>query len=401
MTQRVAALLTHPIQYYSPWLGKLANRCDLEVFYAHRQSSHGQAEAGFGVAFEWDVPLLEGYRSRFLTNVSAAPGLGGFRGCDTPEIVEILRRERFDALILFGWNKKCLLQGWAGALRAGTCVFVRVDNQIDSQPSIWRRAIKRMIYPVFLSRSAHYLSPGRRTDQYLRTYCVPKRRIHRLPHMIDRQRFAHSAQSARQRGRHSEFRRRHGIAPNDFVFLFVGKLLPKKRPELLLDAFLNFRQPGARLLFAGDGPLRQQLQDRSAHDSRISFAGFINQSALPLVYAACNCIVLPSDSEETWGLVINEAQACGLPAIVSQEAGCAPELIDEGRTGWKLTHPNAEELTGLLGRAFAAQLANTAEIVAKSESCSFERGIDRMLELLRAHATSVSCKDHESTNAHF
>ena len=87
---KLAIVSTHPIQYYSPWFRYLAEQgaslsgppsrkasqgFGFEVFYAHRQTAKGQAEAGFGVEFEWDVPVLEGYPYRFLKNVSQRPGL--------------------------------------------------------------------------------------------------------------------------------------------------------------------------------------------------------------------------------------------------------------------------------------------------------------------------------------
>ena len=61
--------------------------------------------------------------------------------------------------------------------------------------------------------------------------------------------------------------------------------------------------------------------------------GFVNQSELPAVYASADVLVLPSDGQETWGLVVNEAMACGVPAVVSDAVGCGPDLIEPGRTG--------------------------------------------------------------------
>jgi glycosyltransferase involved in cell wall biosynthesis len=61
--------------------------------------------------------------------------------------------------------------------------------------------------------------------------------------------------------------------------------------------------------------------------------GFVNQSELPAVYASADVLVLPSDGQETWGLVVNEAMACGIPAIVSDAVGCGPDLIEPGLTG--------------------------------------------------------------------
>ena len=65
----------------------------------------------------------------------------------------------------------------------------------------------------------------------------------------------------------------------------------------------------------------------------VTFAGFLNQSEIPKAYVAADCLVLPSDSGETWGLVVNEAMACGIPAIVSDHVGCGPDLVIEGETG--------------------------------------------------------------------
>jgi len=58
--------------------------------------------------------------------------------------------------------------------------------------------------------------------------------------------------------------------------------------------------------------------------------GFVNQTGLGQVYAIADCLVLPSDSAETWGLVVNEALATGLPVVVSDAVGCVPDLLRDG-----------------------------------------------------------------------
>src|SRR6266568_2226352 len=103
---RLAILTTHPIQYQSPWFRALATQpeIDLEVWFCHDASSAEQARAGFSVEFDWDVSLLDGYRHRFLKNVAAKARVSTFRGLDTPEVAEIIKRERFDAVIINGWH---------------------------------------------------------------------------------------------------------------------------------------------------------------------------------------------------------------------------------------------------------------------------------------------------------
>src|SRR5882724_392777 len=90
--KRLAIISTHPIQYHGPWFRALASKPELsiEVLYCHRATAREQSDAGFGVKFDWDVSLLDGYPHRFLRNVARTPTISGFNGLDTPEIKDII-----------------------------------------------------------------------------------------------------------------------------------------------------------------------------------------------------------------------------------------------------------------------------------------------------------------------
>lgn len=379
---RIAFVVTHPIQYYSPWFVQLAGHCNLTVYYAHRQTPAGQAAAGFSTSFEWDLPLLEGYEHHFLRNVAKTPSIQEFGGCDTPEVGDLIRQGRFDAVVMIGWNKKCFLQAGLAAHRAGIPVFVRLDSQLGSQRSAWKRFVKRVVYRLILPWAAHYLSPGQRSDAYLRYFSVPEHRIHRVAHMVDTSRFSRGAAAARSSGEVSEIRKLHGASADDFVFLFVGKLIEKKRPHLLLEALDRLggeRRP--HLWFVGDGPLEAEID---AHAARLALPvrrlGFVNQSSLPAVYAASDCLVVPSSAEETWGLVVNEAQAAALPAIVSEEAGCAPDLIVDGATGWTMRSPTVQSLAESMARAIdGVRDLDGSQIKRLVATCTYEVGTAQLL----------------------
>jgi glycosyltransferase involved in cell wall biosynthesis len=101
----------------------------------------------------------------------------------------------------------------------------------------------------------------------------------------------------------------------------------------------------------GSGHLEEACRAQAAaHDLPVSFAGFLNQSAIASAYAASDCLVLPSDHGETWGLVVNEAMACGLPAVVSDLVGCREDLIIEGKTGLSYSCGNSGALAACLVR---------------------------------------------------
>ena len=76
--------------------------------------------------------------------------------------------------------------------------------------------------------------------------------------------------------------------------------------------------------------------------------GFRNQSELPAIYAAADVLVLPSDRQETWGLVINEAMAAGLPVIASDAVGCVPDLITPGERGDRFPPGDIDALAAAL-----------------------------------------------------
>ncbi|MBY0319830.1 MAG: glycosyltransferase family 4 protein [Reyranella sp.] len=320
---RIGFLVSHPIQYYTPIFRALAKQCDLTVFFAHRQTAEQQARAGFGVAFDWDVDLLSGYDSRFLVNVAREPSTDRFSGCDTPGIAEEIARGRFDAFVVPGWALRCYWQAVRACRRHGVPVLVRGDSQLRTQRNTFIQVAKWLAFSHLLRRFDGFLYVGQRNRDYLLHYGAPTDRLFFSPHCIDNEAFA--AASAAAAVSRDPSRRR---------ILFVGKLIPRKRPADLLHAVSQLSGQPIEVAFAGSGELEAELRQIAANASvRVEFMGFVNQSELPAVYAAADLLVLPSNAQETWGLVVNEAMACGVPAVVSDAVGCGPDLIDAGATG--------------------------------------------------------------------
>ena len=350
MSYRLGILVSHPVQYLAPWFRYLAERMDVQVFYAYRQTPAGQSAAGFGVEFSWDIPLLTGYPWRWLTNVARRPSLQTFSGCDTPEIYEIVRRERFDAFMVFGWNWKAALQTVFACWRRHIPVLMRGDSQLITPRSRMRLALKHGPYRWFLPRLEAHLCVGQRNRDYLRHYGVADRQIFFVPHCVDTNFFSIGAHQAESDQVPKAIRARLGIPQDAFVFLFVGKMIARKRPGDFLEACRRIGElPQDRPihgLLVGDGVLRQSLEANAySRTDRLHFAGFQNQRELPAFYRAADALVLPSEGNETWGLVVNEAFACGLPAVVSDACGCAPDLIDAGKTGEIFSLGNIAQLS--------------------------------------------------------
>lgn len=333
---RLGILVTHPIQYYVPWYQALAKhpQIELTVFYCCQQTAQGQAEAGFGVTFDWDIPLLTGYQYQFLTNQSSNPNVFDFSGCDTPEIANIIKSGKFDAFIIQGWYTKSYWQGILACWQSNTPIFIRGDSHLLTERSSLKLWLKYLFYRWFIPKMTGYLAVGERSKEYYRYYGAKENRITFCPHAVNNDFFAKETQALAPEK--DKIRQNWAIPENALVFLFVGKLIPKKRPADFLKALQIASQEYPHLygVIAGDGELRPQLEQLVRdYQLNVKFVGFLNQTQLPQAYAVANMLVLPSDGRETWGLVVNEAMASGLPAIVSDRVGCAPDLVIPGRTG--------------------------------------------------------------------
>ena len=347
MTSRVGILLSHPTQYHSPWFRSLANRPELriKVFYCFRPDARKQG-AGFDVSFQWDVPLLDGYPHAFLQNVAPRPGFN-FTGCDTPEVADLIASREFDAWIINGWRVKSEWQAIRACWKHRVPILMRGDSHLlDSRPPHTRIA-KRMILGRWIPRFDGYLTVGKLNEQYYRFYGADSSRFFPVRHFVDNERFAAQAAEANA----GELRARWKIAEGATAFLFAGKFVEKKNP---LDAIKAIEKLFAgnlnvHLLMTGDGKLRGACEEYSAsRHLPVTFAGFLNQSEMAGAYACADALVLPSAYAETWGLVVNEAMSCGVPAIASDRVGCGPDLVSSGQTGAIFPAGNVDRLAELM-----------------------------------------------------
>ena len=388
---RLGVLATHPIQNHAPIFRELARHCDLTVYFAHRQTPHGQAQAGFGVPFEWDVDLLSGYESVFLANRSRHPATNRFFGCDTPGIDAAVGRGRFDAFMVTGWGVKTYWQAVMGCRRRNVPVLIRGDSQLPARRRAALRLAKELVYPRLLGLFDGFLYVGRRNREYLRHYGIADRRLFFSPHCVDNDSFAAAAEAERQA---PSFRRADGTATKSV--LFAGKLVERKRPFDVIRALALAATHGCRAeaVFVGAGELEDSLR-REAASSGVPaiFHGFQNQSRMPSLYASADLLVLPSDHQETWGLVVNEAMACGVPVVVSDAVGCGPDLIDTGRTGAVFPLGNTTAFAGAIRSTLALESSSVrrhlSEKMADYSPAAAARGIIEGAETLRSSGAAV------------
>ena len=339
---RLAIIVSHPIQYYSPLFRELAKEFTLKVFYCFNPSSEQQGKDGFGISFKWDIDLFDGYDYEFLDNISDKPSSAHKNGCDTPMVGYSLDAYSPTHVVTFGWHLKSYHQVLKYCKSKSVPIAVRGDSQIDPLQYWIKRLIKQLYYPFFLNQFDAFLSVGERNRAYLKSYKVSDSKIIFSPHAVDR-----------------KFWKVEPESHEKFSFVWVAKFIDKKRPLDCIAAFNNVvkTHTDCILKMVGTGALLEKAKLAAEGNANISFLGFKNQTALRGIYSESDCLVLTSDYRETWGLVVNEAFEAGLPAIVSSACGCAPDLID-GSTGMIYELGDIEQLTNSMLRLVTNQKLN-------------------------------------------
>lgn len=343
----LAILTSHPIQYQVPlWRALAATDLPFRVWYLTDHGVNASHDREFGQSFAWDLDMLSGYPSVFL-DVEPGWTLARFRGVRLREpLVARLRRENVRVLWIEGWRFQANWQALWAARAAGVEIWLRGDSNDLKQDSGVKGLIKRPVLRRFLNRVDKFLCVGSANRRLYKSYGVPGDKLHAAPHFVDNDWFRAKAESLA--GQQEALREAWRIPQDAFCLLFCGKFITKKHPLDLVQAVhkLGAATPCGRpihLLFVGSGRLGDDVRSAchvvfdaereridttaAAGEPAASFVGFLNQTEIARAYVAADVLVLPSDSGETWGLVANEAMACGTPAVVSDQCGCAEDLV--------------------------------------------------------------------------
>jgi glycosyltransferase involved in cell wall biosynthesis len=387
---RLAYFVSHPIQYQAPLLRRIAQERDieLEVCFFSDHSLRGYVDEGFGVKVEWDVPLLDGYRSRFLPHWRRAGRVPGFARPLNHGIFRTLEQGGFDAVWSHGYNTANSLRVIASASMLGIPLLLRAESTLHDRarrPSTL--AAKQLFFAWLRPQVAAVLAIGEANARYWRHYLGEETPVFRMPYAVDNSFFQRRAAEAAP-GREA-LRRQLGLAPGRPVLLFASKLTARKRCADLVAAHARLPEPRPYLLIVGDGEERTRLEAQAsagAGAAEVRFLGFRNQTELPQFFDLCDVFVLPSQ-HEPWGLVVNEAMNAARAVVVSDDVGCQRDLVAEDETGAVFPVGDADALVRAIARvlegpATAARMG--AAGLARIERYSFEQDVAGLRQALAA-----------------
>ncbi|HXY02248.1 MAG TPA: glycosyltransferase family 4 protein [Terriglobales bacterium] len=326
--------MSHPIQYYVPLYRRLAKRddIDLKVFFTWHAGQQSQYDPGFQRDVAWDIPLTSGYDYELLTNTARRPGSDHFWGIRNPTLVKRIRDWRPDAVHITGYAYASHLRGMRAFYRLGLPVLFRGDSHLlGRKPGLlWqmKRQALRGIYQW--ARTCLYV--GKHNHDYFREAGVPESRLAYCPHSIEVERFANPNSELEDKAR--RWRNELGIPDRARTLLFAGKFERKKRPLELMKAAAAMRDVDLVLIMVGSGDLENEVQSLARQfPQKFRLLPFQNQRTMPVVYRLGDIFALPSAFDETWGLAVNEALACGRRVLISDKVGCAPDVVTSKEVG--------------------------------------------------------------------
>src|ERR1043166_177522 len=247
-----------------------------------------------------------------------------------------------------GWNNFGSLVATNCCTELGIPMVVMSESARDDEPRTWwKEAIKRRIVGLYSSA----LVGGQRHVEYLVELGMPRERIFTGYDVVDNDYFGR--RTAEIRNSKFEIRSKRGLPEN--YFLASARFIEKKNLSRLIRAYAEYRRKSQNagnamwdLVLLGDGPLREMLKSELATlklNEHVHLPGFKPYDELPVYYALAKAFVHASTTEQ-WGLVVNEAVASGLPVIVSNRCGCAPELVNGN--GFTFSPTNEHELAARL-----------------------------------------------------
>jgi len=347
---KLAYLVSHPIQYQAPLLRLISGNpdIDLTVFFCSNISISRFVDPEFKHTISWDTPLLEGYKHQFLPVIGSSDNLDFFRPV-VYGIRERLSAGKFDALWVHGWGYWSHIYAIETAHRMGIKVLLRgeANLHLGAVSGIMTLA-KAGFMRWLISRTDGFLTIGSRNREFYLQHGVEAARLHHMPYAVDNSFFQAISQSAARV--REEFRSSIGLETSRPIVLYASKMTERKRAVDLLDAYIRLSADGSKepepyLLFIGDGEMKTTLERRVAGLGwgSVRFLGFKNQTELPAYYDLCDVFVLPSFNEP-WGLVVNEVMNAGKPVIVSDQVGCAPDLIKHKENGYIFKAGDVDDL---------------------------------------------------------
>ena len=299
-------------------------------------------------------------------------------------VIRHLQENRVVAVVINGYRFIPYMQVMNYCHRAGIPFFVNSDSNIRAEWPMGplKAFAKRTIYDWWIKRASGIMPMGKLGDQFFLKYGADPGRFYHVPCWPDFDVFSKVDPERLQR-----FRRKFQLRDQRHYILYMGRLVPDKRVDLLIDAFAQLadERPDWDLLIVGDGVLRDELARRVPDRlrSRVVWTGFVDGGETASAYHAADVCVVPSDMEP-WALVVQEAMAAGLAVVSSDRPGAAYELIEDRISGRVFSAGNIQDLKSALLEVTVPESLSRYKQQSRDRLAEWRRIVNPVAEVRRA-----------------
>lgn len=308
--QRILIQTTFPAPYRAELFDVLSSDLSIQVVY-ERATDHAHKRAQ-----GWYVPVTQG-----SSLIAVGPkGRRAYR-----QLLKSLRT--FEAVVVYEYSSPQAMRLMLRCQRKGVPYMINADGALPRAGFV-----KSVVKRYFITRAAGYLAGSEAAVDYFRRYGAPRGRIFRHPftNLTD----ADIRSNPLPEEEKQQLRDQLGLPQDTVVVIAVGQFIKRKGFDVLLDAWREM-PGGALLVILGGGEqeenYRNYISAHGLHDVRIG--NFTQREELWKFYAASDVFVLPT-REDVWGLVVNEAMACGLPVVTTTRCVAGNELVEDGVNGF-------------------------------------------------------------------
>ncbi|HKQ78075.1 MAG TPA: glycosyltransferase family 4 protein [Blastocatellia bacterium] len=389
--RRVLLLNNVPAPYFDPLFERIGRESGWRLTVCY--SSDWNKDVGWGKK----VPAEEAAHRTIILD-RRSPWLKSKLGSSLAAAIALannLIAERPDYLICYGYTLAPQMTAllWAMATRTPFAVIGDANYNTDMAKGL-KRLAKRFWLRALTKRAAALIAVGAANRAFWESYRARPEQLYEARFAVDNEFFAWASAERREDAR--RWRERAGLS-DKVVFLYVGRLIKRKNVDLIIGAAQQINDERIAVVVAGDGEERASLEALANGASGVTFVGAVAPDDLPLYYAAADALILPAD-REPWGLVINEAMACGLAVIAHGDCGAAVDLVGPD-VGVKLRTFSVHELAEamrLVGCDAEKRQAMRQRALAKIQMWSIAaaaQGIIRAIESSSGAATKARSRE--------
>jgi glycosyltransferase involved in cell wall biosynthesis len=320
--KKILYLLSHPIQYQSPLIKSISStkNIKLKVLYESHFSLKKYYDKEFNKIIKFDVDLIKGYESNFITKKKKINIFQYFIA-----VKKIINQFKPDFIWIHGYEtlRKIVIIILCKSLNIK--VLVRGESNLIDQGRLY--LFSRFFFFNLIDFFVHkYMAIGKKNYDFYRKF-VKKDKISFFPYVVDNSYFQRKVSTSKINDLKNKFK----IKKNSLVFLYSGKIISKKNVKILLKSFVELKIKNSFLFIVGDGIELNKLKNEF-NQKNIIFTGFVNQSQLIIYYNLSKIFVLPS-KYEPWGLSVNEAMNCNNALLLSSNVGCGADLLKKNKNG--------------------------------------------------------------------